>query len=348
MEINRNNYEEYFLDYWEKRLDKNSTELLMSFLESNHDLKEEFWSFENIMLTPDENVNYISKSSFKKPEISEYKNINESNYQHYFVSLVEKDLAGQETADIDDFLSLNPLLHKELDLFKKSVVFPDMTVVFPQKESLKKKEIIKIDFRKAFYWSVSAAASVAVIIIAYMIFTTGANEKYEVVRLIHEKKVDNFRSVVLPESNKIQKKNNYENFSIRKENESPDRNITRPSSDYKIEEMAVVKKVQIQNTITEPNAELHTEMCYSDNLTDYISFIKNNSDLKLNAANNKLNSKDDNINKRFTFWDVAEVGFKGYNVLANKKVDFKTEKDNEGKVTYIALGKSFGYSRSKH
>ena len=348
MNISRNNYEEYFLDYWENRLDENSKELLMDFIKNNQDLSEEFWSFESIALIPEKNIRINNKSEFKKPEIEKYNNIDESNYPHYFVSLIENELSGKEEKELNQFLTLNPVLVKQLETFKKTKIYPDYNIVFPQKESLKKKAVIKVDFRKTFYWSVTAAASVILMIIAYFILNMGENEKYELVRLIHEKKVDNFRSVALPESYKKTDNIKDENNIARKQIKSQQRNIIVPDNNIKIDEIATIKRIIIENNQPEPETGLFTEMSYQSNIADYINYIKSNEDLKFTGTKNKIDNRNEIDNKRFTFWDIAEAGVKGYNVLTNKKVDFKTEKDKEGKLTYIALGKNFGYSKSKH
>ena len=87
MAINRNNYEEYFLDYWENRLVSAEKESLMLFLSQNADLEYEFWSFENVLLAPENDIIITGKSAFKKPEVVDFKDISESNYQHYFARI---------------------------------------------------------------------------------------------------------------------------------------------------------------------------------------------------------------------------------------------------------------------
>ena len=46
--LSRSNYEIYFLDYYEGNLTESQRRELMSFLEQNPDLKEEFDSFVNV------------------------------------------------------------------------------------------------------------------------------------------------------------------------------------------------------------------------------------------------------------------------------------------------------------
>lgn len=349
MEINRNNYEEFFLDYWEKNLDKNGTRKLMLFLAQNKDLEEEFWSFENIKLVPEENMALETKASLKRSEIVDYKGINESNYQHFFVSYIENDLSAEEVKNTNEFISINPVLNNEFELYKKTVLKPELSLKFIDKESLKKQGVVNIDFRKVLYYSLSAAASVAVLLIAFFVLKTGSNEKSQIVRLLHEKKVDNYRNIVVPDKpvRKFRENNNDKNFVINKNYQNTERNLTRDDENYKVDAIAAIKPVKVGNDEFVMNGDIFTQPEYSENITDYIDYLKSNSDIRY-IANKKHGNIDDNVPAgKFTFWDVAEAGVKGYNVLANKKVDFKKQTDKDGKLMYMAFGRNFGYSRSK-
>ena len=59
MNINRHNYESFFLDYYEKKLSAVDVAELLIFLEKNYDLKDVFEEYENVLL---------DKESFSFPE----------------------------------------------------------------------------------------------------------------------------------------------------------------------------------------------------------------------------------------------------------------------------------------
>ena len=59
MNIGRDNYESYFMDYLDGKLDTVQVEVLMSFLEFNPDLKQELEGLENV--SPDVFLNYTVK-----------------------------------------------------------------------------------------------------------------------------------------------------------------------------------------------------------------------------------------------------------------------------------------------
>ena len=62
--INKNNYEAFFLDYYEGNLTTEQVAELLLFIEQHPEHKEEFESFENISLVPEKN-SFSVKSSLK-------------------------------------------------------------------------------------------------------------------------------------------------------------------------------------------------------------------------------------------------------------------------------------------
>jgi hypothetical protein len=347
MDINRNNYEEYFLDYWENRLVSAEKESLMLFLSQNTDLEDEFWSFENVLLAPENDIVINGKSAFKKPEVVNFSDISESNYQHYFVSFIENQLSREEISSVNEFLTLNPILNKELELFTKTILKPEISVVFNAKGNLKKHETVKFDFRKALYYSMSAAASVAVLIFVYFILNTGVSEKSQVVRLIHEKKIDNYRPVKEINNNKENYKAYYYNNKI--ENKQHKKVVVKTENNYQIDEMALLQPLNVTSNQIALNVDLIGDLSHSENIANCIIYLKENTDVRYFVKKKAYQENNtDFARKKFTFWDIAVTGVKGYNVFASKKVDFKKETDKDGKVVYIAFGEKFGYSRTKH
>ncbi len=66
MEINKNNYEAFFLDYYDGNLPAEQVAVLLLFVEQHPELKEEFESFENITLEDLPSIGFDNKSSLKK------------------------------------------------------------------------------------------------------------------------------------------------------------------------------------------------------------------------------------------------------------------------------------------
>jgi len=155
--INLSNYEAYFLDYHEGSLSPNLVKELMDFIAKNPELREELESFEPITLK-DTKINYSEKQALKK----QLTGINPSNFDEYAIEYVEGTLSVGLQKELNAFIAQNPRYQKELELYSKTKLVPDSSIVFEDKSSLKRR-----NRRPAIYYYWSAAASVAIIIGTY-------------------------------------------------------------------------------------------------------------------------------------------------------------------------------------
>src|SRR6185312_12732825 len=170
MSISQYNYEAYFLDYYEGRLDAHATQELMDFIARHPELKEEFESYEPVSLTSKEEIKFDFKDSLKKPVTY----INANNFDEFAAEYIEGTLSSDMQAQLLNFIKLNPSYEHELSLYKKTKLATDTSVIFSHKGSLKKHD----RRRPAAWYYVSAAASVAIIIIAYfMLRNSGSNQQ---------------------------------------------------------------------------------------------------------------------------------------------------------------------------
>lgn len=165
MRINKENYELYFIDYFDGNLSEELTRVLFAFLENHPDLKDEFEAFEPIALHP-EKVFYPGKGHLKKPAIIAVGAINELNFEDYLVAYHEGDLNETEQQQLISFLNENPALEKEQQLFAKLKLHPGKETFFKEKESLKKRGAI-LTLSRASRWV--AAASILMLFALYVI-----------------------------------------------------------------------------------------------------------------------------------------------------------------------------------
>lgn len=161
--ITTNNYESFFLDYIEGRLDAGHIAALMGFLDEHPELKEELQGLELITIEPDTSISYGNRESLKKTAIMPYGELNESNYEEVFAAFAEGDLPANAIAEVKHFISMNPQLDHELELLKQCRLQPNNEVMFPGKSSLKKPVIIPFITRRLYY-GIAVAASMALLI----------------------------------------------------------------------------------------------------------------------------------------------------------------------------------------
>lgn len=162
MSINLNNYEAYFLDYYEGKLGPEQMDELMSFLEEHPHLKDMFGEYEEVLLTDIENeeITFDEKHDLKKKLL-----ITKENYEQYFIGSVENQLNDHEKQQLELFLAANPSLRSELELFAKTKLAPDLSIVYPGKDELKRGKR-----RPVVLWYYGAAAAIALLLGLFFLF----------------------------------------------------------------------------------------------------------------------------------------------------------------------------------
>lgn len=154
MNINRHNYEEFFLLYIDNELNSEERKAVEAFIEANPDLECELEALSATML-PVENIT-MDKSGLFRSENP----INETNYENYFVQYGDDELSEEEKEYTEDFVYKNPRYQHDFELILKARLTPDNSIVYPDKESLYRSEAS--EERPVFYmrWARYAAAAV--------------------------------------------------------------------------------------------------------------------------------------------------------------------------------------------
>jgi hypothetical protein len=144
MKINKENYGRFIVDYYDGQLSPEEEQRLLLFLDRHPALKEEFENFEGAPMLPDEPLVFSEKQILQKPEVVAFGEINEDNYPEYFVLSMDNELNEVLQNQLDNFLKQNPKLNDEYTLFGLTKVTPDTSVVFGNKEQLRKRRMIPL------------------------------------------------------------------------------------------------------------------------------------------------------------------------------------------------------------
>jgi len=159
MKISRDNYESFFLGYLDGTLSDPQISELENFLLSNPDLRNELEGMENAILVP-ENYIYPDKNLlYKTDTISK---IHENNFEYYCAASIEGDLNSFQMTDLSSYLSQHPECEKELELYQKTILKPDLSLRYNNKTGLKKK--IPFSASLIIYSTLSAAAAITLIL----------------------------------------------------------------------------------------------------------------------------------------------------------------------------------------
>jgi hypothetical protein len=157
MKITRENYENWFLDYLDGSLDQDGREEVHNFLLKHPDLADELESF-SPALSLNDNQEYPFKELLKKSQYDD-----SAFFENMAIAEMEGDLTEDEAADFKNWLSDHPGRQKFISQIKKIRLHPDLSIVFPQKEHLKKKSsVITLPYR------ITAVA--AMLLLAFLLF----------------------------------------------------------------------------------------------------------------------------------------------------------------------------------
>jgi hypothetical protein len=323
MLINRNNYESFFLDFIEGRLNAEEEAGLMAFLAENPELKLELDQFENIHLLP-EPAFFNGKDKLKK-NLAHFSEINEENFDQYCVAKMEGDLDETLSKSFDNYLSEHPERLKDYKLLLQTFLEPDKTIVFEEKQKLRHRHIVANKNR--ILSLVSIAASIALIIVSYQFYNNYRTQDKKIYTAIHEKlKIDSLLTANI----------------LGPVNKEP---VTTAVKENKRKSIA---KIENKDTIIIRHTEFKTrkpiEIVQLDagKELDQIMPIAHRSDIMLAPIENKeallnvkeyasrelkkrLDIEDINIDENMTFWKAAQTGVKQLNKLtgANIKMDKK-------------------------
>jgi anti-sigma factor RsiW len=168
MNINRHNYEEFFILYVDDELGTAERKAVELFVQQHPDLEEELAMLEQSKLVPDNSILFDDKETLMKAVVGSAIDID--NYEEWLLLYTDNELTGEQKELVEKFISDHPAVQKELELLQKTKLQPE-EIIFSNKESLYRRaeKVRVISIR----WQRIAAAAVlffAVSITAFIIF----------------------------------------------------------------------------------------------------------------------------------------------------------------------------------
>jgi len=155
MNINRYNYEEYFLLYIDNELSLAERRALESFVEKNADLQKELLILQQSILKPDKNIVFYDKKALLR-FTSDEQSININNYEQFFIYYLDDELSRHEKAAVEQFIYRHPEFQGEFELIQQLRLSPDSSVPCPDKKGLyrfEKEQPVILP-----WWRIAAAA----------------------------------------------------------------------------------------------------------------------------------------------------------------------------------------------
>ncbi|MCG2613905.1 hypothetical protein LZZ85_06415 [Terrimonas sp. NA20] len=149
MNIDRKNYEEFFILYLDNELSASDRQLVVEFAAANPDLKAELDLLMQSKLSPDLEITFSGKNALLKSE-SEI-----SAGTTSMLLYIDQELPAAEKASFEQWLGQNPAAQKELSLLQQTKLQPEH-ISFPYKDLLYRPEERRVVPIR--WWRMAAAA----------------------------------------------------------------------------------------------------------------------------------------------------------------------------------------------
>ncbi|WP_321288327.1 hypothetical protein [uncultured Sunxiuqinia sp.] len=329
MNIDRTNYEIYFLDYLDGTLLDNQVDVFLDFLNDNPDLHEELKAVSAIKkLEPDLTV-LPRKEVLKKNTLTE-----SPEFDYRAIALMENDLSIEDEKAFIHEITSNPKKELYFDQFLRTKLQVEPDIVFNDKERLYKKSNTKI----LMLWASHVAAVLLLSFFVYAIWNYSTTNQ-QPVQLAEEQQPDFEKQKVTTPNQAPIVLNEYENQQPKKEHEVikpiP---VIQPTITTPVEKQsnqlitireaapATLKPKSIQLKHNNPQTIALVEKKHQhSNAPDYLSIDEYLAEKVLNKDKNES----------LSLGNIITAGLDAVSTVSNERVDY--EKNGKGKLSEISL-----------
>lgn len=158
MNINRHNYEEYFILYMDNELNEPERRMVEDFAQQHPDLREELDLLLQYKLEPDTHIVFEGKEELLKANGHSLVTMN--NYTEWLVLYNDQELAPAERLLVEEFLAGHPSAAREQAILLQAKLQPE-SIIYPYKKALYRKEE-KLRRITPVFWRAAAAVLILV------------------------------------------------------------------------------------------------------------------------------------------------------------------------------------------
>ncbi|MEY4594342.1 MAG: hypothetical protein RIQ47_752, partial [Bacteroidota bacterium] len=149
--INKENYEVYFIDYLDDKLDEQTVAKLRLFLELHPELKEELAGMEEVRLVTGPSALNSLKEQLKRDDDGL------TSVDCKMIAALENDLPENDKREFLLEVAANTRLSATWKLYSETVLIADEKLIYNEKESLKRPVVRPLVLQKIIRYSAIAA-----------------------------------------------------------------------------------------------------------------------------------------------------------------------------------------------
>jgi hypothetical protein len=328
--INIENYEAFLLDYMEGNLSTEDFVSLQMFAAQHPHLNIDLNDLELVELET-EKIHFNQKENLKKPLVSD----------EQFVAYIENELNADQKKNIEAACASDNALAKELRLYKSTIVSADASIVFENKNSLKKQEtkVLWLFSREV----LAAAASLILIAGLWFMFKTVAPLGTET---LNSEKIKGNSTI---KTFAIKSNGSTPSYTVEKANESAINTNQVAYSNTKINKENKVEEPKEKETLLATNTKENTP---KEIITDIKpDNITNNTTTKFTTTTvsntqsyiitEKAFDEDEKVlasNEKKGFWNKAMKALNGLNKLGVKKAKGTETVESNNEQYVLTMG----------
>jgi len=329
MNINRANYEIWFIDWLDGNLDSHQVEQLNQFLNENPDLKDEFNDLAPVNLVHSDNK-FKNKESLKRSTAD----ISDSQFEYLCVAFLENDLSSEQKAELTGMTEQDTGKKRSFELIQKTRISP-VTITYKHKSLLIRRSPLQKVIRLSVI-GLSAAATVVFTLTTYL------NEPSDI-----SDSINNTASIIVPDKI-IQKPADQENkirpVSIKKEQ----RTLSKIELKTVIPEDTPVKSINNQSIFVN-RITFTTNINIKENFTSNALIASNTTyiipeedDGRSNISRfisktfrEKILKDNSSQNSPLKGYEIAEAGVTGLNKLLGWEMALEKNNDENGELSSV-------------
>lgn len=330
MEISRQNYEQYFVDYLDGKLNEKQVGILLSFLEFNPDLEEEFADIEKMCIAPDE-IKFSGKAKLIKSESDLAEENILKDFDMYCISSMERDIADEDEEMLQDIVGDDPDKEHTYMLYQSTRLLPDESIIYPGKARLKRR-FIPLPNRII----LTAAAAVAALLIIIQVFTGKGPEVYDVTQTFQSPETSIENKEITSSPAEIAQASDESPVLIREEKSIEISPVNSGSIQGKGSQIANGSNAETDSKTDRETIQLARIESKS---IPHLSGSNANSELRhtTNLAKKSDAAEVSADNPKLSLWILADASVRGLNSVAEDEYYLDRKKDKNGKTRRITF-----------
>lgn len=340
MKITKENYEVYFIDYFEGNLNRDEIDMLQKFLSLNPDLETEFNEFKNNFSYNEPEAGYKFKSQLKK-QISDLGPVNTETIDEYSIAYLENDLNETDKNILLDEIKKNTGFKRIFDIYQLIKLQPNKNIKYKHKNQLKH---FVID-RKLVFRAVGYVAAAAVLVLG--IFIINPFNKNQQKNLQLAEKAGGKEVVIQPNYSSVNKNVPEKIEPVQKPikiNENKAEKVDLNKNEISTQLMSQIKKreqIQLEKLenkqIKSIDIIIDQKIAIASGSLNKIELAKNdNSTMEIENKDNKPETALNSINN-LNLWTIAKLGLQAIGKLNEANFDLKQNYTSTGKLKSVSL-----------